>query len=75
MEQFTQGLQIIAWDKQSSKHYGVIRAILKQQGTPIGNNDLLISAHAVIINTVLVTNNVREFNLVPNLIVENWLDD
>lgn len=75
LEQFTQGLQIIAWDKQAAKHYGAIRAFLRQQGTPIGNNDLLIAAHAVSLNKVIVTNNVREFNRVPNLIVENWLDD
>ena len=75
LEQFTQGLQIIAWDKQAAKHYGTIRAFLRQQGTPIGNNDLLIAAHAVSLNTVMVTNNVRKFNRVPNLIVENWLDD
>ncbi|RIZ69197.1 MAG: type II toxin-antitoxin system VapC family toxin [Methylococcales bacterium] len=75
LKQFTQGLQIIAWDKEAAKHYGAIRAILKRQGTPIGNNDLLIAAHALSVNTILVTNNVREFNRVPNLIVENWLDD
>ncbi len=75
LKQFTQRLQIIAWDKEAAKHYGAIRAILKRQGTPIGNNDLLIAAHALSVNTILVTNNVREFNRVPNLIVENWLDD
>ena len=73
LDVFTQRLLIDPWDEQSARHYGVIRATLKKEGTPIGNNDLLIAAHARSINAVLVTNNVREFNRVPNLTIENWL--
>ncbi len=70
---FTQKLLIDPWDEDAARHYGFIRAILKRQGTPIGNNDLLIAAHARSMNAVLVTNNVREFNRVPDLSVENWV--
>ena len=73
LDLFTQSLQIISWDEKAAKHYGSIRAILKRQGTPIGNNDLLIAAHARSLNAVLATNNVREFNRVPDLRVDNWL--
>lgn len=72
---FTQRLLIDPWDEDAGRHYGSIRAILKKEGTLIGNNDLLIAAHARSINAVLVTNNVREFNRIPNLIVENWVSD
>ena len=72
---FTQRLLIDPLDENAGKHYGSIRAQLKKDGTPIGNNDLLISAHARSINAVLVTNNVREFNRVPNLVVENWISN
>jgi len=75
LEAFTQRLLIDPLDENAGKHYGLIRAQLKKDGTPIGNNDLLIAAHARSINAVLVTNNVREFNRVPNLIVENWISD
>ena len=74
LDVFTQRLLIDSWDEQSARHYGAIRATLKKEGTPIGNNDLLIAAHARSINAVLVTNNVREFNSVPNLTIENWVD-
>jgi tRNA(fMet)-specific endonuclease VapC len=73
LEIFTQRLLIDSLDENAGKHYGAIRAQLKKDGTPIGNNDLLIAAHARSINAVLVTNNVREFNRVPNLVVENWI--
>ena len=72
---FTQKLLIDPWDEDAARRYGFIRAILKKQGTPIGNNDLLIAAHARSMNAVLVTNNVREFNRVPDLSVENWMSE
>ena len=75
LEIFTQRLLIEPWDENAGRHYGSIRAQLKKEGTPIGNNDLLIAAHARSINAVLVTNNVREFNRVPNLTVENWVSE
>lgn len=75
LDMFTQRLLIDPLDENAGKHYGSIRAQLKKDGTPIGNNDLLIAAHARSINAVLVTNNVREFNRVPNLVVENWIAD
>jgi tRNA(fMet)-specific endonuclease VapC len=74
LEIFTQKLLIDPLDENAGKHYGAIRAQLKKEGTLIGNNDLLIAAHARSINAVLVTNNVREFNRVPNLNIENWIE-
>lgn len=72
---FTQRLLIDPWDKDAARHYGIIRALLKNQGNLIGNNDLLISAHARSMNAVLVTNNVREFSRVPDLSIENWMTE
>jgi len=75
LELFTQNLDIIDWSKEAAKRYGSIRAFLKQQGTLIGNNDLLIAAHAQSLNAVLVTNNEREFKRVPDLQIANWQSD
>ncbi|BCG64354.1 MAG: tRNA(fMet)-specific endonuclease VapC [Methyloprofundus sp.] len=72
---FTQRLLIEPWDENAAKHYGSIRAFLKKQGTPIANNDLLIAAHARSLDSVMVTHNVREFDRVPSLIVENWVSE
>jgi tRNA(fMet)-specific endonuclease VapC len=70
---FTQRLFIEPWDENAAKHYGSIRALLRKQGTPIGNNDLLIAAHARSLDSVMVTNNIREFERIPDLIIENWI--
>lgn len=70
---FTQRLLIDPWDEDAARHYGFIRALLKRQGNLIGNNDLLISAHARSMGAVLVTNNAKEFSRVPDLSIENWV--
>jgi tRNA(fMet)-specific endonuclease VapC len=52
--------------------YGEIRHTLTTRGTPIGNMDLLIAAHALAMNATLATNNIGEFSRVPGLTCENW---
>jgi tRNA(fMet)-specific endonuclease VapC len=73
LEKLSLAIPVLAMSQNVSMHYGEIRAHLQQQGTPIGNNDLWIAAHARAENLVLVTNNVREFERVPDLKVENWV--
>lgn len=75
LDLFTQRLTIDPWDEDAARHYGFIRALLKKQGTPIGNNDLLIASHARSLDAVLVTNNTREFDRVPDLSIENWVSE
>ncbi|WP_293369156.1 PIN domain-containing protein [Nevskia sp.] len=57
---------------EAAEHYADIRAALERAGTPIGPNDLWIAAHARAAGAVLVTNNVREFERVEGLAIQNW---
>lgn len=75
LQQFVELLTVIDWDGAAAEHYGRIRAVLRQQGTLIGNMDLLIAAHARSLDCLLITNNEREFRRVDGLRVENWLAD
>ena len=52
--------------------YGMLRARIERAGTPIGNNDLWIAAHALSLGVTLVSNNTREFERVPDLMLETW---
>lgn len=54
---------------------GMIRAERKRDGKLIGANDLWIASHAMAMNLALVTNNVRAFQRVPRLRVENWVNE
>lgn len=72
LEQLTYLIQIAPLSENVGQHYGQIRAELEKVGTPIGNNDLWIAAHARAEGWILITNNEREFLRVPGLQVENW---
>lgn len=65
-------LAVLPWSEQAAERYAHLRVHLQRQGTPIGNMDLLIAAHALAEDAVLVTNSVREFERVPDLKLENW---
>ena len=67
-------LVVMPWSAQAADEYSRLRTFLQRQGTPIGNMDLLIAAHALAENAVLVTNNLREFGRVPGLQLENWME-
>ncbi len=65
-------IEVLAFDERAAEAYGAIRASLAQRGTPIGPLDNLIAAHAVAAGLTLVTTNLREFQRVKSLKVENW---
>lgn len=56
------------------ERYGAVRAQLERAGTPIGNNDLWIAAHALDLGVTLISNNIREFERVPKLKLDNWVE-
>ena len=73
LDQFLLPLEVADFDPGTAAVYGEIRANLEKAGTPIGSMDMLIAAHALSLGVVLVTNNTREFQRVPNLKIEDWL--
>jgi len=71
--QFLMPLEVLSYDEAAADAYGRIRAALEQRGEIIGPLDMLIAAHALSQDLVLVTNNIKEFQRVPGLRVENWI--
>ncbi len=67
-------LSVLPFGTAAASEYGEIRAYLQSLGTPIGPLDMLIASHARAEGMILVTNNVREFERVPNLELENWVE-
>lgn len=61
-------------DHSICQHYATQFLRLKQAGTLIGGNDLWIGCHALAEQAVLVTHNVREFQRIEGLKVEDWVD-
>ncbi|MBO4576418.1 MAG: type II toxin-antitoxin system VapC family toxin [Neisseriaceae bacterium] len=73
IEEFLSHLLVLPYDSKAAQHFGSIKADLSKKGSIIGENDLHIAAHARSCGLILVSNNVREFQRVPNLMLENWI--
>jgi tRNA(fMet)-specific endonuclease VapC len=67
------GVRVVALDLGVDLAYAELRTELERKGQLIGPNDMLIAAHALALNAILVTDNVREFKRVKGLRLENWL--
>ena len=73
LDGFVAPFDIVHYDNRAAMHYGKIRANLEKKGKIIGPLDLCIAAHALSLDLVLVTNNVREFSRVEGLKILNWI--
>lgn len=74
VEAILAAIEVRPFDTPADHEYARLRLHLEQAGTPIGPNDMLIAAHALAIESILVTANKGEFSRVPELTVENWLE-
>ena len=72
VEAWLAGFDVRPWPVDATHHYAQIRATLERAGKPIGGMDLLIAAHALAEDSVVITTNAREFHRVPGLAVEEW---
>ena len=72
LEKFLTPIEIIDYDYDATVEYGKIRVELEKKGIPIGSLDMLIASHAKSLDVILVTNNVREFQRISGLRIENW---
>ena len=75
LEQFLLPLELVNFDESAATAYGQIRAGLEREGKAIGSMDMLIAAHALSLNTILVTNNTKEFGRVSGLLLEDWISE
>ena len=73
LAQFLEPLEIADFDRAAAQAYGPLRAQLEAAGTPIGPLDTQIAAHALALGVTLVSNNTREFNRIPGLLLDNWV--
>lgn len=72
LESVLRGLDVLPLEPPADTRYAELRAALERASTPIGPNDMLIAAHALALDLVLVTGNTREFSRIPRLRALNW---
>jgi tRNA(fMet)-specific endonuclease VapC len=66
-------IDIKQFDGEAAKEFGIIKKDLKDRKCLIGPYDMLIGAHAKSLGLTLVTNNVKEFERIKELNIENWV--
>jgi tRNA(fMet)-specific endonuclease VapC len=72
VEAWLSGFELRDWPLAATHHYARLRALLEAKSTPVGNLDLMIAAHALAEDSVVITNNAREFHRIPGVAVEEW---
>jgi tRNA(fMet)-specific endonuclease VapC len=73
VERMLATVEVASLSSGADSAYATLRCDLERRGQLIGQNDMLIAAHALALDAVLVTDNVREFKRVKGLRIENWL--
>jgi tRNA(fMet)-specific endonuclease VapC len=63
---------ILNFDDPDAIDYGRLKTDLRKQGRIIGPIDMLLAAQALNKELVFVTNNVKEFERVKGLKIEDW---
>ena len=72
IDTFVSAIEVVSFDETAATEFGRIGSMLAERGTPIGELDVLIAAHASVLRCTLVTSNVRHFSWVPGLSIESW---
>ena len=68
---FLEPLEIADFDHSAADTFGPLHAALESAGIPIGPLDTQIASHALALDVILVSNNLREFSRVPGLKLDN----
>ena len=72
--EFLSIFKLLPFDDKDAQEYGKIKAKLSRDRNIIGPLDMLIGSQAKSKNLILVTNNVKEFERIDDLEIENWVD-
>jgi tRNA(fMet)-specific endonuclease VapC len=62
-----QPYQIIGLTEETAWRYGQLSRLLREKGTPLGDNDLWIACTAMEMDVQLVTRDRRHFDRIPSL--------
>jgi tRNA(fMet)-specific endonuclease VapC len=60
------------WCDEVSLQFGKVKALLESQGQPLEDFDVAIAAHALAHNSILVSDNLRHLQRIPDLVLESW---
>ena len=71
VEEFLLRVEVLPWDSEAAQQYAEVQAELERIGEPMGNLDMMIAAHALAVQVVLVTHD-HVFRRIKRLKIEDW---
>ena len=71
VREFLRRVEVLPWETAAAERYGILRAGPARVGKVLGPLDLLLAAHALDRQAVLVTND-RAFGMVEHLGLADW---
>ena len=72
IKQISSVLGMYSFDEAAAEEYAVIRAQLEREGRVISERDTLIASIAMANKLIVATHNVKEFDRIGKLKVEDW---
>jgi tRNA(fMet)-specific endonuclease VapC len=72
LEILLRSLERAPWTDDVSRTFGELKAELEKRGKRVDDFDVAIAAHALALGATLVTQNIRHFERIPGLAIENW---
>ncbi|HZD50486.1 MAG TPA: type II toxin-antitoxin system VapC family toxin [Silvibacterium sp.] len=69
--EFLGAVKILPWTSDAAEHYALTRASLERIGRSLDDLDMMIAAHALAEDAVLVTNDAA-FQRIEHLKTEDW---
>ncbi len=72
LDSLTSVVNILPFGTKEVRSAAAIRADLEKKGTPIGPYDVLIAGTALSNKGTIVTHNIKEFERVEGLPLEDW---
>jgi len=73
LEEFILSVTIIESNYQIMKEFGIIKSKLYKQKTMITDADIMIAATCIVTCEKLITGNIRHYNRIDGLIIEDWI--
>ena len=72
VHEFLIRVEVLAWTAEVANVYGALRASCAQRGVSLGALDMMIAAHALATQAVLVTRDQTFWHVEHGLKVEDW---
>jgi tRNA(fMet)-specific endonuclease VapC len=72
VKEFLLRVGILPWDSDAAEMYANLRTVCENEGKSLGTMDMLIAAHSVAVNAVLVTNDRAFYQIAHHLSLEDW---